>query len=150
MNIGGQKNMKGEQKMVYDSIEFQAAPFFYHLNFSERLTLVRGDSATGKTYLYQMLEDLRLTEKYKEIRLFNYKTENFHDNLKKCNGNFIVIDNGDILLKEEDKNFINFNISNQYMLFLRNCDGLNLSTGSFTVLEKNKNHITLKRELVAD
>lgn len=133
--------------MIYDCIEFQAAPFFYKLTFHDRITLVRGDSATGKTYLYQMLEDLRLTEKYAAIKLFNYKTEDFHRSLARCRGNFIVIDNADILLDEDDKRFINFESSNQYMLFLRNCDGLNLSSESFTVIDKQNRFISLKREL---
>ena len=74
-----------------------------------------------------MLEDLRLTEEYRAIKLFNQKTEDFHENLKSCKNNFVVIDNADILLDEEDRRFINFEYENQYMLFLRNCDGLNLS-----------------------
>lgn len=63
--------MKGGSLMIYNTIRFQAAPFLYSLEFTERITLVRGDSATGKTYLYQMLEDLRLTEEYRAIKLFN-------------------------------------------------------------------------------
>lgn len=133
--------------MIYKSIRFQSAPFFYSLEFTERITLVRGDSATGKTYLYQMLEDLKLTEEFKSIKLFNYKTEEFHENLKKCKNNFIVIDNADILLNDEDRRFINFRLDNQYMLFLRNCDGLNLSAGSFTVLNETEYVVSLKREL---
>lgn len=133
--------------MIYDSIRFQAAPFFYILEFAERITLVRGDSATGKTYLYQLLEDLKLTKEYGAIQLFNYKTEDFHEKLKRCKNNFIVIDNADILLDEEDRRFINFGIDNQYMLFLRNCDGLNLTAGSFTVLKEEEYTISLEREL---
>lgn len=133
--------------MIYNTIRFQAVPFFYSLEFTERITLVRGDSATGKTYLYQMLEDLRLTEEYSAIKLFNYKTEEFHENLKRCKKNFVVIDNADILLNEEDRRFINFGFENQYMLFLRNCDGLNLSAGSFTILKETGYVISLEREL---
>lgn len=148
MNIGGQKNTPGEMPMIYDVIKFEADPFSYFLEFSDRITLVRGDSATGKTYLYQMLEDLRMTKEYQAIKLFNYKTEDFHENLKKCKDRFIVIDNADLLLNEEDRKFINFDFSNQYMLFARNCDGLNLSAGSFMLLYENDYKVLLKRELV--
>lgn len=134
--------------MIYSQIKFQAAPFSYDLEFTERITLVRGDSATGKTYLYQLLEDLRMTKEYQAVRLFNYKTEAFHDNLKKCRDNFVVIDNADLLLDDEDRRFINFDASNQYMLFSRNCDGLNLSAGSFTVLHEAECRVSLERELV--
>ena len=134
--------------MIYSTLDFSAAPFQYYLTFTSRLTLVRGDSATGKTYLYQLLEDLRLIDKYNAIKLFNYKSDDFHNGLAACRDKFIVIDNADTILNEEDKKFINFEKSNQYLLFLRNCDGLNVSGDSFTIL-KEKNHlITLQKELV--
>ena len=135
--------------MISNIIKFEADPFTYFLDFSDRITLVRGDSATGKTYLYQMLEDLRMTKEYQAIKLFNYKTEDFHENLKKCKNRFIVIDNADLLLNDEDRKFINFASSNQYMLFARNCDGLNLSAGSFMLLYENDYKVSLKGELVA-
>lgn len=133
--------------MIYNVVRFQAVPFSYILEFVDRITLVRGDSATGKTCLYQMLEDLRLTEEYRAIKLFNYKTEDFHEELKKCSNRFIVIDNADLLLNDPDRRFINFETSNQYMLFGRNCDGLNLSAGSFMLLHEDYYNISLKGEL---
>ena len=43
--------------------------------------------------------------------------------------------------------FINFESSNQYMLFARNCDGLNLSAESFTILNEADYKVSLLREL---
>lgn len=134
--------------MIYNMIEFKASPFSYRLEFGSRITLVRGDSATGKTYLFQMLEDLKLTEQYRAIKLFNYKSDNFHLELLECRNKFIVIDNADILLEERDRHFINFEKSNQYMLFLRNCDGLNLSAESFMILVEDDHKVSLQRELM--
>ena len=133
--------------MVYKNIAFQAAPFSYDLVFEDRITLVGGDSGTGKTVLYEMLEDLKLTDEYHSIKLFNYKSENVQKNLEKYRNNFIVIDNADILLNDEIRRFINFEFSNQYMLFLRNCDGLNVSDKSFKVLKLEDNKITLEEEV---
>ena len=45
--------------MVYKNITFRADPFSYDLLFDDRITLVGGDSGTGKTVLYEMLEDVR-------------------------------------------------------------------------------------------
>lgn len=133
--------------MIYKNITFQAAPFFYELSFEDRITLVGGDSGTGKTVLYEMLEDLKLTDEYHAIKLFNYKSEELAENLKKCRNNFIVIDNADILINDDIRKFINFETSNQYMLFLRNCDGLNVSDKSFKELKMENNRITLEEEL---
>lgn len=57
--------------MIYKNIRFKAAPFSYDLTFDDRITLVGGDSGTGKTVLYEMLEDIRLTDEYKAIKLFH-------------------------------------------------------------------------------
>ena len=144
---GGVKSMKGEKRMIYSKISFEAAPFSYDLEFEDRITLVGGDSGTGKTVLYEILEDIRLTDEYSSIKLFNYKTDNFVEAIKKCRDNFIVIDNADILIDDDVRRFINFEFSNQYMLFLRNCDGLNVSDRSFKVLKFDNNRITLEEEV---
>ncbi len=134
--------------MIYNTIAFQATPFQYFLQFTSRITLVRGDSATGKTYLYQMLEDVKQLKEYHNIKLFNYKSDDFHMALQACRDKFIVIDNADTLLEEADKKFINFEKSNQYLLFLRNCDGLNVSADSFTILHEEDYQVSLQKELV--
>ena len=139
--------MKGEKQMIYKNIIFKAAPFSYDLVFDDRITLVGGDSGRGKTVLYEMLEDLRLTDEYKAIKLFNYKSDDLLESMKQCRDRFIVIDNADILIDDEVRRFINFEYSNQYMLFLRNCDGLNVSDKSFKVLKLDNNRITLEEEV---
>lgn len=133
--------------MVYKNIVFNADPFSYDLVFEDRITLVGGDSGTGKTVLYEMLGDLRLTDEYKAIKLFNYRSDHLLEELKQCRDYFIVIDNADILIDDEVRRFVNFEFSNQYMLFLRNCDGLNVSDKSFKVLKFDNNKITLEEEL---
>lgn len=133
--------------MIYDEIKFKADPFLYDLKFDDRITLVGGDSGTGKTVLYGVLEDVKLTEDYNAIKLFNYKTDDFFEQLRQCKNKFIVIDNADILMNDETRRFINFEFSNQYMLFLRNCDGLNVSDKSFKVMRLFNNRVTLEEEL---
>ena len=79
--------------------------------------------------------------------MFNYKSDNLLETIKQCRDSFIVIDNADILIDDDIRRFINFESSNQYMLFLRNCDGLNVSDKSFKVLKLDNNRITLEEEL---
>ena len=130
---GGVRNMKGEKQMIYKNVRFKADPFSYDLEFDDRITLVGGDSGTGKTVLYEMLEDIRLTDEYKAI--------------KQCRDSFIVVDNADCMINDDIRRFINAELSNQYMLFLRNCDGLNVFDKSFKVLKLDNNRITLEEEL---
>lgn len=133
--------------MIYKSITFRADPFSYDLEFDDRITLVGGDNGTGKTVLYEMLEDVRLSDEYKDIKLFDYRSDNFLEVIKQCKDSFIVVDNADYLINDDVRTFINFELSNQYMLFLRNCDGLNVSNQSFKVLKFDNNKITLEEEL---
>lgn len=130
----------------HKNITFEADPFLYDLEFDDRITLVGGDSGTGKTVLYEMLEDLKLTDQYRAIKLFNYRTENVKERLVECKNSFIVVDNADIFIDDDIRRFINFEFSNQYMLFLRNCDGLNVSDKSFKVLVSKGNKIMLEEE----
>lgn len=127
-----------------EPVSFKAEPFSYDLESDDRITLVGGDSGVGKTVLYEMLEDIRLTDKYKAIRLFNYRSDDFQEAIKQCRDSFIVVDNADNLINNEIRKFINFELSNQYMLFLRNCDGLNLSDKSFKIMKVDNNKITLE------
>ena len=86
---GGVRNMKGEKQMIYKNITFKADPFSYDLEFDDRITLVGGDSGTGKTVLYEVLEDIRLTDEYKAIKLFNYKSDDFLEAIKQCRDKFL-------------------------------------------------------------
>lgn len=90
---------------------------------------------------------MKLTDEYHAIKLFNYRSENVQKNLEKYRNNFIVIDNAAILIDDDIRRFINFEFSNQYILFLRNCDGLNVSDKSFKVLKLEDNKITLEDEV---
>ena len=76
-----------------------------------------------------------------------FKSDNFSESIEQCRDSFIVVDNADNLINDEIRRFINFEPSNQYMLFLRNCDGLNVSDKSFKVLKFDNNRITLEEEL---
>ena len=129
--------------MIYNRIAFQAAPFSYDLIFDDRITLVGGDSGTGKTVLYEMLEDLRLTEDYQAIRLFNYKTDDFSKSLMQCRNSFIVIDNADILLDDEIRKYISLDDKNQYLIIGRNPKNLfTTSDNLFELVSEKKGEQT--------
>ena len=114
---GGVRSMKGEKQMIYKNITFKADPFHTIWNLRIELLLFGGDSGTGKTVLYEMLEDIRLTDEYKTIKLFNYKSDDFLKAIKQCRDSFIVVDNAEYLINDDIRRFINFELSNQYMLF---------------------------------
>lgn len=132
--------------IVYNTIRFNSIPFSYDLHFTDRITLIRGNSGTGKTFMYNILEDLKVCGQYDRLTFLNYKTEDFHKTLYEKREKCVLIDNADVLLNEEDRQFINLEFSNQYVLLGRNYDGLNCARGSFTTLEVVDGVVSLRKE----
>ena len=100
--------------------------------------------------LYDLISATDMNSLEVAILFYSYlndKTDDFLEAIKQCRDSFIVIDNADCLINDDIRRFINFEFSNQYMLFLRNCDGLNVSDKSFKVLKFDNNRITLEEEL---
>ena len=125
---------------------YMSRPTLFDIPDNAKIRFNNSDIVIGGV-LYEMLEDIRLTDEYKAIKLFNYKSDDFLKAIKQCRDSFIVVDNADYLINDDIRRFINFEFSNQYMLFLRNCDGLNVSDKSFKVLKFDNNRITLEEEL---
>jgi len=71
--------------MIYDEIKFKAYPFLYDLKFDDRITLVGGDSGTGKTVLYGVLEDLKLTELWEHVGIRTAACQNIQTALDAVN-----------------------------------------------------------------
>ena len=138
--------MIGEIMTIYNRIYFKIQPFTFDLIFLHRITIVMGDSGTGKSYLFRMLRTLRMSAEYSKIVLFDENTDDFHEKLKKCEQKFVVIDNADIMLSDEDNRFINFGIGqNQYLIFGRNVTMLSAGSSSYMLLDNSNNQITLKK-----
>lgn len=128
--------------MIYRNITFKAEPFSYNFEFEDRITLIGGDSGSGKTLFCEKLREQMISN----VKVFNYESVNFEKTLSECENCLVVIDNAACLVTEEVKKLINFNRSNQYVLMLQNCDGLNVSDKSFKLLRCVGDTITLVDE----
>ena len=96
------------------------------LKFNSRITVISGDSGTGKSFIYRALVNSSRAESVDGLQTacFNYTNVDFvSDNIRKCHGALIVIDNADIILSKEDRDYIIDDIDNQYIIFSRmGCD----------------------------
>ena len=121
--------------------------FIVNFKFTNNITILMGDSGTGKTATFSFIRECMAIDS--RILCLNYLDyqKDIMTIVSNTQGKLIVIDNADILLNDEIRRFINFEFSNQYMLFSRNCDGLNVSDKSFKVLKFDNNRITLEEEL---
>lgn len=98
----------------------------FNVSFRDRLTVVMGDSGTGRTLLWMKLASESAFRD--DIVCFNYttKVDILHE-IKKRSNTLFVFDNADIILTPEIKRYIQDDESNQYILFGRDTDDLKLA-----------------------
>ena len=128
---------------VYKSIIGNCFGLNIELYFDCNITMLYGDSGTGKTMLAQIFSTM--TSKYR-IKVFDYRDsfstkQDVTKFLKTSRGYFVVIDNADILLDKEDRQSICLNDSNQYLIIGRQPKGLLLNKNNFKELEIANNTI---------
>lgn len=88
-------------------LKFKADEFEIDLILRNKCTIICGDSATGKTFLFETLRD---SETLKNVYFINYNSvknvENYNvavDYIKKSSGKIIVIDQADDIQQINDK-----------------------------------------------
>lgn len=113
-------------KMILEHYTNRVGNKRFNLNFRDRLTVIMGDSATGKTLLWMKLASESAFRD--DIVCFNYtaKVDILHE-IKKRSNTLFVFDNADIILTPEIKRYIQDDESNQYILFGRDTDDLRLA-----------------------
>lgn len=94
------------------------------LVFNDNLTIVSGDSGTGKSFLYSALTDLVLDYPFLYPLNYTSKGKDLAGLFSSSKGKLFVIDNADLLLGDKERECIAFDCNNQYLLFGRNPAGL--------------------------
>jgi hypothetical protein len=131
--------------MIYDHIKIESKPFLFDLSFKSDITIIGGDSGTGKTFLYYLLEALRTRKEYENIILYDYKNSDMlSDGLQNHHNKLIVIDNADIILNDNHRCLLSTSRDNQYLIFGRLLEGLLLNADSHQILKGENNHFTLE------
>lgn len=97
------------------------------LEFTDNMTVVGGNSGVGKTRLWELLHDLVLDFSYLSMLSWRNKNDDILKLLKSSSGKLFVIDNADVILGTEERRYIAFDGSNQYLLFGRNPENLMLT-----------------------
>lgn len=101
------------------------------LSLDCNICFVVGDSGEGKSFLWQVLSDDSSITDY--LLTYNYKDINkeLSKRIMEARNKLIVIDNSDILLDNNLRKYIAFDINNQYILFGRNPESLFLTKENF-------------------
>lgn len=133
--------------------------YTFDLQLHDNITLLSGDSATGKSLIYQLLESNFLRDKarlldtdFTKVLLINYK--NFMQDSSILNTIYTVkdylifIDNADIVLDNNIKvsDYISRDKENTYIIAARGFTGIRTSPTNCATLQLNNNVISLKYE----
>lgn len=133
-----------KRKAICDRLCFKCDGYEYDLEFQGQITVLGGDGATGKTFLYNKLVKLQNLPEYSYLRTFNHSTKDFCERLRECHNNLVIIDNADILLTDSDKDFINWSLDNQFLIIAYDVRGLNVGIEALKELKQEGHHITFK------
>lgn len=128
------------KRLLVDKCDIDNGDMKIKLKFNNRITIVGGDSATGKTYTFKALKDYSSISSTPYI-FIDYGSRNmFRPGIKRANGCMIVIDNADILLNSEDKKMILNDENNQYLIFSRSCIGYGTPIEKIAELRLNREY----------
>lgn len=117
------------------------------LEFNHRITVIGGDSASGKSFIWKVLKAESVLKTLPVVCL-NYECDDILEKLKTINKKLIVIDNADMLLNSDCKEYIGDDANNQYLIFSRKVEFPRLNTDSIMVLKFKDGRICMERDEV--
>lgn len=108
-------------KLINNHIYLDTGKFVFDFKFSEAVTLILGDAASGKTLFYNKLQARAIARGIDTFKFFNYKSD--ADGLKLLldlyEDKIIIIDNADVLLDDSFREKIYYDKRNQYIILGR-------------------------------
>lgn len=106
--------------MVMDHFKTVHTSYIINFNFTNNITILTGESATGKTAAFSFIKECMAGNP--DILCINYLDyqKDILDMICKVQGKLIVIDNADILLDDRTRKYISLDGKNQYLIIGRN------------------------------
>ena len=122
--------------IVMENLKAKHTTFSVDFHFTNNITLLMGDSGMGKTLVFGILQELSATNN--KIVCINYLDINkdIEDEIKRCFGKLIIIDNADVILNNDMRKMIALDKENQYLIIGRNPK--NLMTTKENLFELNQ------------
>lgn len=115
------------------------------LQMRGRITIVSGQSATGKTFICDYISTIQRgmndDNEYDNVFVLNMdnkdKIFNQHDKL-------VMIDRADMILTSDIADFINQDRNNKYLIFARGITGIRITPNYVATIERDENKVWLK------
>lgn len=94
--------------------------FIVNFTFTNNLTILMGDSGTGKTATFSFIKEcMAINPKIFCLNYLDYQRD-IKGIISKTKDKLIVIDNADILLDDDTRKYISMDDQNQYLIIGRN------------------------------
>ena len=125
--------------LIVKRIYTKHTSFVIDIQLKNNITFIGGESGTGRSLLYSIIEELAAEDK--TIKCFNYLDykKSYKSSIKRSKGKLFVIDNADILLDDSIRSYIALDNNNQYIIIGRNPTGLLLSMDEIYELKSEAN-----------
>jgi Holliday junction resolvasome RuvABC ATP-dependent DNA helicase subunit len=106
--------------LVMDHFSTVHTSFVVDFRFTNNITILTGDSGTGKTALFSFIQECMAVNT--DILCLNYLDyqKDIAGIIKTAEKKLIVIDNADVLLCDEIRKYIALDDKNQYLIIGRN------------------------------
>lgn len=120
--------------------------FFVDFEFTNNITVLTGDSGTGKTASFSFIKECMALNP--DIICLNYLDyqKDIAGIIQAANRKLIVIDNADILLSDDIRKYIAVDDKNQYLIIGRNPKNLLITKENlFELVSEKKDEQTILR-----
>ncbi len=106
--------------VVMDHFSTVHTSFVIDFTFDNNITLLMGDSGTGKTASYSFIKEcMSINPDILCINYLDYQKD-IGEMIRSATGKLIVIDNADVLLDDSIRRYIALDDKNQYLIIGRN------------------------------
>lgn len=125
--------------IVMDNFSTVHTSFVVDFKFTSNLTILTGDSGTGKTATFSFIREcMAVNPRILCLDIHDYQ-KNIKEILLQTKGKLIVIDNADILLDDDTRKYISLDDENQYLIIGRNPKNLFATKENLFELISRKN-----------
>lgn len=106
--------------IIMEHFSTEHTSFVLDFKFTNNITILMGDSGTGKTASYSFIKEcMALNHDIVCLNYLDYQ-KNIGDIIRNTEKKLIVIDNADILLDDDTRKYVALDDKNQYLIIGRN------------------------------
>lgn len=142
--------------MIYSELRVETVNGYkFNLELRGHITLVGGDSASGKTFLVRAIKAKKFNtgiignsyeSDIRNVIIYDFTTGINEKLLENLSGKLIIIDNADIIVSQTLADYIKADLKNQYLVFSRDSVDYHITPNYRATMMKDGNVFRLRYE----